>query len=124
MQEGLQAMASGLSQRVPLQQLGLAGLMPSQQNPRGGMPAGVDPMASAFKSAEDLLEDLASQLQSEGSARCLRQANEMKAMAVKINRMAIEHSQEYAAGPSGSPAGGSPGANPTPFPNVNAGGMV
>ena len=114
----LQAMAQGLSSRVPLSQLGLAGPAPNAQNPRGGMPGGLDPLAQMFRSLEEALSQASSALQREGRPKSLRMGNELDGMAVKVNRMMIEHQAEMA------PAAGAPPSAAPAMPNINAGGIL
>lgn len=103
-----------------MSQLGLVGPAPSQQNARGAMPGGLDPMASMFKGLEKNLNDAGNTLQMEGTPKCLRMANELKAMAVKVNRMQLEHQQEVAQPQTQA----SPNAAPTTFPQINAMGVA
>lgn len=115
----LKAMQSGLSQRVPLQTLGLAGMAPSAQNPRGGMPGGIDPAAAQFQNAESVLKTLAATLKREGNTKSLQRANEIESMSVKLNSFMIQRQQEQQQQQAAQQQGG--GGN---FPNVNAGGTL
>lgn len=115
----VQEMASGLGQRLPLSQLGLAGPAPSVSSARGAMPGGLDKKAAVFSGLERVLKQAASTLKDEGNNKSLRMANELEAMAVKVNRMMLEHQQEVA------PAqGGGSGSAPTQFPQIDAQGVA
>ncbi len=113
----LRPIASGLSQQVPLQTLGLAGPSPSQNNPRGGMPGGVDPAASSFQEAQKCLKDLAAMLRREGRPKSLQAANKLDSFAVQIDSMAIQRQQEMAQDAANQPASGG-------FPAINGGGIL
>ena len=116
----LQAMYGGLSQRVPMSQLGLAGPAPNAQSPRGGMPGGLDPAEPIFKGLMRQLESASGALEQEGRPKSVRMALELKEMSTKVNRMMLDHQQEIAQlNPQGQ-AGGAP----TQFPNINAGGIL
>lgn len=113
----LRPIMSGLSQQVPMQTLGLAGPAPSQGNPRGGMPGGVDPAAGMFDEAQKCLKTLADILKREGKPKSLQMANKLSSFAVQIDSMAIQRAQEMQQDAANQPVGGN-------FPAINAGGVL
>lgn len=117
--DNLNAVLNGLN----LGKLALSGLQPQVSSPRGGPPP-VDPLADKFRQCLSCLNDLAQQLQKQGDARNMLEAQEMY---VELQRMSIDRQDEIQKKAADSMMQG-PGGGEQPFgaqfPNVNGGGIV